>query len=277
MAICVTGRITNTFAQTASNFRDVFLQSLAPRFDYDIFFHVKADTEILNSMTKAMLESLHPKSLSIYSEMEPPVAGWDTHWAFIAWLQRHQWQGCWDKVLEVERQQLVAYDFVVRTRPDLLYDAAYYKPDMWSFLQPGASGWAACKCHHDWLRNPWKYAIDPIIDAFMVAPRNVAAILMTTWSRRERIKPEIFSAWARNNACFQRRIDGDLHECLTSYDLQSHGFGLHLIPTQDYMGAWAQKRYTHVHFGQCDITKVGDVNGWFIYHFIANLLGGCAR
>ena len=248
----------------------------------DVFFHVKISSSPLPPSTLAAVKAFAPAATNLYTGEEPAgPAGWNG-WAHDAWRQRQQWQGCWDLVNRAEVESGELYHFVVRTRPDLLYDGARFKPAEWALWREhdGKRGYALCKCHHDYLDNADSYGHTPIIDAFFAAPRSLAAIFMTTWSRRAALTDarDDFYRWATRANC-ARRVDLDLHECLSLWDLNEHGFDLVVPPEMHVIEAYGRKEYTNVEFGSCRADAPGDVNGWIIYHHIAECFrrsGGCA-
>lgn len=271
IAICMTGRIDNTVAQTVSNTRSALIVPLERVAEVAIFIYVKGRN--LSLTARSALSGLAPRALDIYEEEEPPgPQGW-RKWAFVAWLQRYQWQGCWEQVERAEHARSRLYEFVVRTRLDLLFDATRFRPDEWALWGhgDGRSGQALCKCHLDFLTNPSAFPAEPIIDAFMVAPRRVAAVFMTTWTRRTLLGKAELRVWSTRAHC-ARRGDQDLHECLTLYDLSNHGFNLSLVPEMQSLQAYHQHKWTHVYFqdGQCEDVLSGSVDGWTIYHRLSS-------
>lgn len=122
------------------------------------------------------------------------------------------------------------YDFVIRTRPDVLYNAVDVAPNTWPLWNDrkrnSASGFV--KCDHDHLGEPGMKL--PVRDVLFVGPRRVAKIFMTTWSRREMFLPG--AQMKMFNDCWMYQDERDAFECLTIVDLRSHGFDMEAIPNQ---------------------------------------------
>jgi len=293
IAVCITGSIDSNFSLTATNLETALLRPLRQVGDTDLFFHVKNKTA-LDTAAMATLDSLEPQVLSMYSHDEPLPSETTCSTAGdpndsdpgnyrlrSAWLQHYQWLGCWQLVEAKEREAGVRYDFLVRTRPDLLYDERMFRPEEWSLWANGGEGDQAetmCKCSATFVHEQTSFMHGaPIFDIFIAAPRRVAQVLMTTWSRQNALAETELRAWSTRDTC-GFRLDADLPECLLLFDLNRTLPGTNVVVAPSMLKAsltaLAVGNETRVRFGTCEaIASVGadgisNIVGAVVYHTI---------
>jgi hypothetical protein len=202
IAVCLTGMIDQSFSETVENLRESLVSRLEQVGNVDLFFSVKTDPDLpdgkLDSASRAAVDQLRPRKTNIYDqagasayERDPGKgacpSGVCSQYVAVAWLQRSQWRACWTFIEEAETADGTPYDFVVRTRPDLLYDSARFRPHEWGLWRDPTNstghgtGVALCKCVDvGFLDKPSEWPVAPIIDVFYAAPRAIAAVIITT-------------------------------------------------------------------------------------------------
>jgi hypothetical protein len=259
VALCITGRVPESFSRTAANLKSVLIDKMRHISNVHVFIHVKGKPS--DHITHAM-QSLQPVRANVYSQEEPfyntewPGGSWAVY-TTSAWTQRYQWQQCWDMITSSERALSMQYDFVIRTRPDLLYSPTAFAPDGWRLWHAKAErkrvGYGVCKCRRtDMVNGSEKF---PVQDVFFVGPRDAAAIFMTTWERRHNItKTQLRKCWMYYDI-------RDYWECVTVADLAEHGFEIEAIPE---ISSLRNEAFSKWAFGACEMPA----QPWFITHHL---------
>lgn len=204
----------------------------------DIFAHLKTE---LPEEIGHILRAWKPISVELYDE-EPLQEFWQTIAGFgfgvdqgaaiSASIQRFQWFQVFQKVVAQERRQGRDYDFIARTRPDVMYNPMVFSPNTWKLWSnlTANTAYGVCKCHRGDLVSDPLVQPAPVQDVFFVAPRAVAGRLMTMWTRMREDKSS-FNAdeilGLRN--CYMGKEHHDYFECLTIVDLKRNGMQMQPI------------------------------------------------
>lgn len=286
IAVCITGALEQNEAiiQTATNLKEVLLEpvaSIASRLD--VFVSV-AEEQIDDGIWRAM-EQWHPVRMMLYlsepSEIvneisklgRQPPAGVAENGEVQAWamdqeesllLHRYQWNTCWERIEEEEGAVGISYDFVVRTRPDLLLDPAAVHPEAWSlWAYPEAlSARGLCRCDDPHF-SPDKGAQGaPVDEALVAAPRQVAARLMTMW---DRLVTDGNYSWQYAldhvaKRCDHYRTQRDYFDCVTDADLAYAGYSLGGIKELSPPAEVSRK----ITIDECSVFFGG--GGWTLFH-----------
>jgi hypothetical protein len=289
VAICITGTVSGTFSRTAANLKSVLVDNLQKDSDAHVFIYVKCKGTPNEQITYAV-ESLQPMETVVYSEEEPfyktewPGSGtshmvhremgstvpaieryqWlngfnGTEMGYLqsAWIQRYQWLKCWDMVVSSESRLSRQYDFVLRTRPDLLFSPIDFVPSDWGLWHANAerkkTAYGVCKCRRADLVDG--FPTFPVQDVFFVGRRDAAALFMTTWTRRENItKTHIRKCWMYYDI-------RDYFECVTVADLAQHGYSIEAIPEISSLKDQRSHRWA---FEACQLPAAP----WAIFHHL---------
>lgn len=230
VALSLSGQIDSVFSVTAANLKNVLIDKMRQIADLDVFLFVKGKyQENLDA-----IQSLTPTRTYVYDDEPEDVLNeaWYsgvTPEPHTIWVQRYQWQQCWGMIISHEWLSGKKFDFVIHTRPDLLYNAVDFSPNTWGLWkdQDGDVASGLCKCGREDLTQAGMQA--PVQDVFFVGPRKVAEVFMTTWSRRQKIRTMNKAEFAQR--CYMYHIEQDNFECASIVDLDMHGFKMMAIPS----------------------------------------------
>jgi hypothetical protein len=146
-----------------------------------------------------------------------------------SWHQFVVQKMCFGKVKEKEDELGIRFDWIMRIRPDILYDVNVWRPILtWPFWadRTQTKWYASCKCSRSDLIGP-KFDRLPIADVFAVVPRNAAEVYFST------VNEHMDQCIDKNywKKCYMRGNGADDPECYMVNRMERHGFVTHAVPS----------------------------------------------
>jgi len=227
IAACMTGLLRSNFPIVVKGYKELF-DGVRKVGQLDVFVHLKETKMPKDALSDAMraLAELKPLAMLIHTidatlSKDVMMKNFDPK----IWRQQVQYQRCWSLIENSEVMLGKVYDFVIRTRADLLFSPAF-KAQSWSLWRSSEfdrTAYGICKPRS--AEHVKRIHGTPVHDVFFVARRPLAKIFMTTWLRRKNFTLGIV---ARH--CWMFGDGRDYAECLSVTDLAFHGFRTRAIP-----------------------------------------------